>query len=148
MVVGETMRSIYSTLQKLREQEKREKVLQYVEAESERQQKEDEVRQGYRRLEEERQVRNQSMGMRVVQDYLNMQRHMNLQKAEGELKQATAQVEDFRAQMLQAQVECKVMERVIETVEESERKRYNRLLERFNDEIAIMGWSRNNEIAK
>ena len=37
------MRSIYSTLQKLREQEKREKVLQYVEAESERQKKEDEV---------------------------------------------------------------------------------------------------------
>ena len=142
------MRSIYSTLQKLRDQEKREKVLQYVEAESERQKKEDEVREGYRRLEEERQIRNQSMGMRVVQDYLNMQRHMNLQHAEGELKQAVEQVEDFRKQMLQAQVECKVMERVIESVEESEKKRYNQRLSHFNDEIAIMGWSRNNESAK
>ena len=140
------MRSIYSTLQKLREQEKREKVLQYVEAETERQKKEDEVRRGYRRLEEERQTHNQSMGMRAIQDYLNIQRHMNLQKAEGELKEATVQVEDFRAQMLHAQVECKVMERVIESVEASEKKRYDRRLERFNDEIAIMGWSRNNEI--
>ncbi len=139
------MRSIYTTLHKLREQEKREKVMQYAEAESERQAKEQELLDGYRRLEEERQNRSQSMGMRVVQDYLNMQRYINIQKAEAELKVATQKTEDCRVLMLEAQVECKVMEKVIESVEEKEKVRYKRILDRFNDEIAVMGWSRKDE---
>ena len=142
------MRSIYNILHKLREQEKREKVMLYAEAEAERQAKEDEVLEGYRRLEEERQSRSQSMGMRVVQDYLNMQRYINIQQAEAELKDATEKVESCRVVMLEAQVECKVMEKVIDTVEEKERIRYKRLQDRFNDEIAVMGWSRKDEATK
>ena len=142
------MRSVYNILQKLREQEKREKVMLYAEAEAERQAKEEEVLEGYRRLEEERQARSQSMGMRVVQDYLNMQRHINIQQAEADLKVAAEKVEASRIVMLEAQVECKVMEKVVETVEEKEKLRYKRLLDRFNDEIAVMGWSRKDESTK
>ena len=142
------MRSVYNILQKLREQEKREKVMLYAEAEAERQAKEQEVLEGYRRLEEERQNRSQSMGMRVVQDYLNMQRHINIQQAEAELKAATDKAESSRVVMLEAQVECKVMEKVVESVEEKEKMRYKRLVDRFNDEIAVMGWSRKDESTK
>jgi hypothetical protein len=133
---------VYTVLQKLRDQEKRERSLKYVEAENIRIQKEEDVREGYRRLEEERQVRVENMGMRVVQDYLNMQRHINIQKTEQELQEASVHSEKCRLDMVEAQVESKVMERVIETLEEKEQKRYKRQVDRFNDEIAIMGWGR------
>jgi|GEM_PF-5171855 len=136
------MNSVYATLQKLRDQKKREKYIQYAEAEQKRLQKEDEVREGYRRLQEERNHSPENMGMRVVQDYLNMQRHIDIQRAEQELREAIENAEDCRQQMVEAQVESKVMERVVETLEEKEQKRYKRQVERFNDEIAIMGWSR------
>ena len=136
------MRSVYATLQKLRDQEKREKSLRYAEAERARIEKEEEVIEGYRRLEEERQVQVESMGMRVLQDYLNMQRHIEIQKNEKELQEATSHAESCREEMIHAQVESKVMERVIETLEEKEEKSYRRQVSLFNDEIAIMGWGR------
>ena len=136
------MNSVYATLQKLRDQKKREKYIQYAEAEQKRIEKEEEVREGYRRLHEERSHTPESMGMRVVQDYLNMQRHIEIQRAEQELREAIDNSEACRLQMVEAQVESKVMERVVETLEEKEQKRYKRQIDRFNDEIAIMGWSR------
>jgi hypothetical protein len=142
MLWRKNMRDVYPILQKLRDQEKRERSLLYAEAEGIRIQKEEDVREGYRRLEEERQVRVESMGMRVVQDYLNMQRHINIQKTEKELQEAAVHAENCRQEMVEAQVESKVMERVIETLEEKEQKRYKRQVSRFNDEIAIMGWGR------
>ena len=137
------MRTVYATLQKLRDQEKREKSLLYADAERSRIEKEEEVLDGYRRLEEERQVRAESMGMRVLQDYLNMQRHIEIQQKEKELQEATTHAEACREEMIVAQVESKVMERVIETLEEKEQKSYKQQVDRFHDELAIMGWGRN-----
>lgn len=137
------MRSVYATLQKLRDQEKREKSLLYADAERARVEKEEAVLDGYRRLEEERQIPVESMGMRVLQDYLNMQRHIEIQQKEKELHEATSHAQSCREEMIAAQVESKVMERVIETLEEKEQKSYKRQVDRFNDEIAIMGWGRN-----
>lgn len=136
------MRSIYTTLQKLRDQEKREKSIKYAEAERHRQEKEVQVREQCRRLEEERQVRVESMGMRVLQDYLNMQRHIEIQKTEQELLEASSAAEECREEMIEAQVESKVMERVIETLEEKEKKSYKQRVDRLNDEVAIMRWGR------
>ena len=119
------MNSVYATLQKLRDQKKREKYIQYAEAEQKRIQKEEEVREGYRRLQEERNHTPESMGMRVVQDYLNMQRHIEIQRAEQELREAIDNSEKCRVQMVEAQVESKVMERVVETLEEKEQTSTN-----------------------
>ena len=136
------MRTVYTTLQKLRDQEKREKALQYAQAEQSRREKEVQVREQYRRLEEERQVQVESMGMRVLQDYLNMQRHIDIQKTEQELQEASVLAEERRQEMITAQVESKVMSRVIETLEEKERKSYKQQVDRLNDEVAIMRWGR------
>ena len=136
------MRTVYTTLQKLRDQEKREKALQYAQAEQSRREKEVQVREQYRRLEEERQVQVESMGMRVLQDYLNMQRHIDIQKTEQELQEASVLAEERRKEMITAQVESKVMSRVIETLEEKERKSYKQQVDRLNDEVAIMRWGR------
>ena len=138
------MRSIYTTLQKLRDQEKREKSLQYAEAEYARQTKENQVREQCRKLEEERQVQVESMGMRVLQDYLNMQRHIEIQKSEQELQEASILAEERRLEMLEAQIESKVMSKVIETLVEKEKKSYNQQVNRINDEVAIMRWGRSN----
>ena len=75
------MNSVYATLQKLRDQKKREKYIQYAEAEQKRLQKEDEVREGYRRLQEERNHTPENMGMRVVQDYLRVGSPTTISKA-------------------------------------------------------------------
>ena len=136
------MRTVYTTLQKLRDQEKRENALQYAQAEQSRREKEAQVREQYRRLEEERQVQVESMGMRVLQDYLNMQRHIDIQKTEQELQEASVLAEERRKEMITAQVESKVMSRVIETLEEKERKSYKQQVDRLNDEVAIMRWGR------
>ena len=100
------------------------------------------MREQYRRLEEERQVQVESMGMRVLQDYLNMQRHIDIQKTEQELQEASVLAEERRKEMITAQVESKVMSRVIETLEEKERKSYKQQVDRLNDEVAIMRWGR------
>ena len=136
------MRTVYTTLQKLRDQEKREKALQYAQAEQTRREKETQVREKHRRLEEERQVQVESMGMRVLQDYLNMQRHIDIQKTEQELQEASVVAEERRKEMIAAQVESKVMSRVIETLEEKEKKSYKQQVDRINDEVAIMRWGR------
>ena len=136
------MRTVYTTLQKLRDQEKREKALQYAQAEQTRREKESQVREQHRRLEEERQVQVESMGMRVLQDYLNMQRHIDIQKTEQELQEASILAEERRKEMIEAQVESKVMSRVIETLEEKEKKSYKQQVDRINDEVAIMRWGR------
>ena len=136
------MRTVYTTLQKLRDQEKREKALQYAQAEQTRMEKENQVREKHRRLEEERQVQVESMGMRVLQDYLNMQRHIDIQKTEQELQEASIFAEERRKEMIEAQIESKVMSRVIETLEEKEKKSYKQQVDRINDEVAIMRWGR------
>lgn len=136
------MRTVYTTLQKLRDQEKREKALQYAQAEQNRREKESQVREQHRRLEEERQVQVESMGMRVLQDYLNMQRHIDIQKTEQELQEASTVAEERRKEMIEAQIESKVMSRVIETLEEKEKKSYKQHVDRINDEVAIMRWGR------
>ena len=82
------------------------------------------------------------MGMRVLQDYLNMQRHIDIQKTEQELQEASLIAEERRKEMIEAQIESKVMSRVIETLEEKEKKSYKQRVDRINDEVAIMRWGR------
>ena len=83
-----------------------------------------------------------SMGMRVVQEYLNMQRHLDIKNSEKELVTCTRKTEKLRQEMIEAQIEAKVMEKVIDSIVEQERKDQKQKADKFNDEIAIMGWRR------
>ena len=137
------MRTIYYTLLKLREQEKREKHLRFAQAELRRQQNEDELLSSRRKLRESRTQEAGTIGAMIVQDHLNMQRHLKIEEREKELKKQTKQVERLREEMKQAQIECKVMEKVISSLQQKEQKELDRKLDIINDEVAIMGWRRN-----
>ena len=136
------MRSIYKTLQKLKDQEKRERYLKYSEAEKERRDREADLRLSKRKLHDARLDHADSMGMRVVQEYLNMQRHLDIKNSEKELVTCTRKTEKLRQEMIEAQIEAKVMEKVIDSIVEQERKDQKQKADKFNDEIAIMGWRR------
>ena len=136
------MRSIYKTLQKLKDQEKRERYLKYSESEKERRDRESELRSSKKKLHEARLSHAESMGMRVVQEYLNMQRHLDIKNSEKELVLCTRKTEKLRQEMIEAQIEAKVMEKVVDSILEQERKEQKQKADKFNDEIAIMGWRR------
>ena len=136
------MRSIYKTLQKLKDQKKRERYLKYSEAEKERRDRESELRLSKKNLHEARLDQADSMGMRVVQEYLNMQRHLNIKNEEKELVSCTRKAEKLRQEMIEAQIEAKVMEKVIDSILDEERKEQKQKADKFNDEIAVMGWRR------
>ena len=136
------MRSIYKTLQKLKDQEKRERYLKYAESEKERRDRESDLRLSKKKLHEARLDQADSMGMRVVQEYLNMQRHLDIKSAEKELVSCTRKTEKLRQEMIEAQIEAKVMENVVDSMLEEDRKEQKQKADKFNDEIAIMGWRR------
>ncbi len=94
------------------------------------------------RLLNERSQSPKTAGSAIVQEHLNMQRHMNINNTEEELIKQTKLVEKLRQEMKEAQIECKVMEKVITSIQEEERKEYERKVNIINDEIAVLGWSR------
>lgn len=136
------MRSIYTVLHKLREQEKRRKHVEFAQAETERQRQEDMLQQMHSKLMSERERIPNTIGMMIVADYMNMQRHLDIVSAESELVEQTELVEVNRSEMKTAQVECKVMEEVISSIQSSERKEFERKLSIVNDEIGTNSWRR------
>jgi len=136
------MRKVYYTLQKLKDQEKKERHRRFAEAQNVLVDLENSLISANDKLAEERHARQSTIGQHIVSEHLNMQRHMNIQKLESDIKSQNEIVERLREEMKVAQVECKVMEKVIENIEEQEKKEYNRKLDIINDEMAVMGWSR------
>ena len=136
------MRSIYNVLQKLRDQERRDKHLRFSEAEQERTRQEEELHGLRGRLSEERQRPPTTAGMMILSEFLNMQRHLNIQSSETLLEQQTTIVEQCREELLKAQMECKVMEEVISSIKEKEEKEYDRKVGIINDELGALSWRR------
>ena len=140
------MRKVYHTLQKLKDQEKKERHRRFAEAQNVLVDLENGLVSAQENLNRERKSRKETIGAHIVSEHLNMQRHMNIQKLELDIKKQHEVVERLREEMKLAQIECKVMEKVIEGLEEKEKIEYNRKLETINDEMAVMGWSRKNEV--
>ena len=136
------MRKVYYTLQKLKDQEKKERHRRFAEAQNVLVDLENGLVSAKETLLKERHSSQSTIGAHIVSEHLNMQRHMNIQKLEVDIQKQTEKVERLREEMKVAQVECKVMEKVIEGLEEQEKIEYNRKLEIINDEMAVMGWSR------
>ena len=132
------MRTVYKTLLKLREQEKRERHMRFAEAEAQRMQQEKELGYLQQQLIRARHEEASTIGAQIVHDHLNMQRHLDIEKKEKDLVKQTKQVEHLRSEMKQAQIECKVMEKVISSLADAEKKELDRKLNIINDEVAVM----------
>ena len=136
------MRSIYKTLLKLKEQEKRERHLQFAEAEEKRQRQEESLTLMKDSLFQEQQKMPDTIGMLTLKEQTTMQRYFDIEDAKQELQKQSTRVERLRHRMKEAQIECKVMEKVIESIHNAEQKEIDRKLDIINDEIAVQGWRR------
>ena len=76
------MRKIYKSILRLREQEKQAKFREFSEAEAERREHQQVLDHQRMRLEEERSTKHDTIGMIVLNDYLNMQRHIEIKESE------------------------------------------------------------------
>ena len=136
------MRPVYKTILKIREREKKERQIAFAEAEAERLRQEKELEAQKARLLEEQKKEHSTAGMVALSDLLNFQRVIEIQSSETGLKKQEELTEDSRLEMLEAQLEFRVMEEVIASMEEKEAKEIARKQEQQQDEIGIQLWRR------
>ena len=136
------MRPVYKTILKIREREKKERQIAFAEAEAERLRQEKELEAQKARLLEEQKKEHSTAGMVALSDLLNFQRVIEIQSSETGLKKQEELTEDSRLEMLEAQLEFRVMEEVIASMEEREAKEIARKQEQQQDEIGIQLWRR------
>lgn len=137
------MRKIYKSILRLREQEKQAKFREFSEAESERREHQQVLDHQKDRLEQERRAQHDTIGMIVLQDYLNMQRHIEIKESENKQEDLDKVAEVKREEMKEAQIEFKVMEEVVSNMEKSEQEELDRKQSIFLDELGGIGWYRN-----
>ena len=142
------MRKIYKSILRLREQEKQAKFREFSEAEAERREHQQVLDHQRRRLEEERSTRHDTIGMIVLNDYLNMQRHIEIKESENKQQDLDKVAEIKRDEMKEAQIEFRVMEEVVSNIEKKEEEERDRKQSIFLDELGGIGWHRKNKKVK
>ena len=98
------------------------------------------------RLEEERDKRHDTIGMIALHDYLNMQRHIEIKESESKQQDLDKVADSKREMMKEAQVEFRVMEEVISSMEQKEEKELERKQNIFLDELGGIGWRKNQNL--
>ena len=142
------MRKIYKSILRLREQEKQAKFREFSEAEAERREHQQVLDHQRRRLEEERSTRHDTIGMIVLNDYLNMQRHIEIKESEKKQQDLDKVAEMKRDEMKEAQIEFRVMEEVVSNMQKKEEEERDRKQSIFLDELGGIGWHRKNKKVK
>ena len=142
------MRKIYKSILRLREQEKQAKFREFSEAEAERREHQQVLDHQRRRLEEERSTRHDTIGMIVLNDYLNMQRHIEIKESEKKQEDLDKVAEMKRDEMKEAQIEFRVMEEVVSNIQKKEEEERDRKQSIFLDELGGIGWHRKNKKEK
>ena len=142
------MRKIYKSILRLREQEKQAKFREFSEAEAERREHQQVLDHQRRRLEEERSTRHDTIGMIVLNDYLNMQRHIEIKESEKKQQDLDKVAEMKRDEMKEAQIEFRVMEEVVSNMQKKEEEERDRKQSIFLDELGGIGWHRKNKKGK
>ena len=142
------MRKIYKSILRLREQEKQAKFREFSEAEAERREHQQILDHQRNRLEEERSTRHDTIGMIVLNDYLNMQRHIEIKESEKKQEDLDKVAEMKRDEMKEAQIEFRVMEEVVSNMQKKEEEERDRKQSIFLDELGGIGWHRKNKKVK
>ena len=136
------MRDVYKTILKLREREKKERQMEFAEAEAERRRQEVALKHQKERLFEEQEKQHRMAGMIALSDLLNMQRSIDIQQSETDLTKQEKKTESCRQGMMEAQIQFKVMEEVIASIEKAEQEELERKNLIFQDELGLQLWRR------
>jgi hypothetical protein len=136
------MRSIYYTLQRLRDQKKKERQRQFAEAEALRRSREEDLDRLRMTLKEERSISPKTAGEMTLHDRLLVNRFFEVVRSEDNLKEQEEKVEICQEELRYAQQQSKIMEEVISSIESKEALERKRTVEKLSDEIGTMAWWR------
>ena len=137
------MRSVYHILQKLRDQEKRDRQLAFAEAEAERMKCEANLNARQEALRDNEEMPKTLTGAEAGwNEYLLRQRYFEVLNGEISLKEAEEKSNEKRESLLEAQKESRIMEELIKSMQEEERKQQQIEESKINDELGSMSWWR------
>ena len=136
------MRSIYYTLQRLRDQEKKERQRQFAEAEELRRSREEQLQELQETLKKERGMKPTTAGKMTLHDRLLVHRFFEVLHSEESLTEQEEKVEICQEELRYAQQQSRIMEEVISSIEEKEALERKRKMDKLSDEIGTMAWWR------
>ena len=136
------MRTIYYTLQRLRDQEKKERQRHFAEAEALRRSRENELLKLKEELNQERSMTPKTAGEVTLHDRLLVNRFFEVVRSEDNLKEQEEKVEICQEELLYAQQQSKIMEEVISSLESKEALEHKRNMDKLSDEMGTMAWWR------
>lgn len=136
------MRSVLYTLQKLQEQEKKQKQRELARAQIEESAQEQEVLRLQNLLEEERLMEVSTAGEMFLHDRLLYNRYYEIVSAETVLSGKQEQVQVCQEELRYARQISKITENVIGSMEEKMALQRKRKQEKEMNDISILGWWR------
>ena len=137
------MRSVYHILQKLRDQEKKSRQLAFAEAEATRL----ECEANLSALNQAFEGSNLTPGVGTAyetgwNEYLLRQRYFEVLGGEAELKAAEEESNKRREALLEAQKESRIMDELIQSMQDKEKQEQQQEESKINDELGSMAWWR------
>lgn len=137
------MRSVYHTLQKLRDQEKKSRQLAFADAEAARLECEANLAELNRSFQQSR-INHDTDSARETgwNEYLLRQRYFEVLGGESELQAAEEESNKRREALLEAQKESQIMAELIQSMAEKERLEKQQEEAKINDELGSMAWWR------
>lgn len=139
------MKPVFHTLQRLRDQEKKEKQRLLAEAEALRRAEEEELSRLHHQLQEERSVQTKTAGEMILQDRLVVTRFFEMVASEQRLEEKSEKVEHCQEELLFARQKSRIMEELILSMETKEGLERKRKQDKITDEIGVMAWQRRRE---
>ena len=137
------MRSVLYTLQRLKEQEKKQKQRELAEAERARQEKFDATKRMQEEMYNERAFMPQTAGEMAVHDRLLVHQYYALCQSEEELHVHNENVQVCKEALVFARQQSKINEKLIETMEAEIALDRKRKQDNETNELGVMAWWRN-----
>lgn len=137
------MRSVLYTLQRLKDQEKKQKQRELAVAENARQEKYDTLSRLQQELSNERSNQPLTAGEVALQDRLLMHQFYAVCRAEEDVAVHNENVQACQEALLFARQQSKINEKLVETMEAEIALERKRKQDKETDELGVMGWWRN-----
>ena len=137
------MKTVFYTLQRLQEQEKKEKQRRLAEAESLRRAEEEELTKLTESLLQEGENVPVTAGSTILHDQLLLKRTFDVSLSEQRLEEKEEVVELCKDELMVARQKTRIMEEIILSMESKEALERKRRQGKITDEIGIVSWFRN-----
>lgn len=143
LIESTNMKAVFYTLQRLREQEKKEKQRKLAEAEALRREEEAELFRLNDSLLNEGKNTPTTAGDTILHDQMLLKRTFEVSMSEQRLEEKEEVVEICQGELMVARQKSRIMEEIILSMESKEALERKRRQDKITDEIGVMAWLRN-----